>query len=70
MPYGTAIEELRTGKIAMQRISDMPPKRTLYLIRPSSGQNFRQQPAVDRFFATVAEHLLESLGSLARRVGS
>ena len=70
MPYGTAIEELRTGKLAMQRISDMPPKRTLYLIRPSSAPALREQPAVDRFLASLVEHLLESLGTLARRVGS
>jgi LysR family nitrogen assimilation transcriptional regulator len=70
MPYGTAIEELRTGKLAMQRISDLPPKRTLYLIRPSSAPAFRQQAAIDRFFASVTDHLLESLGSLARRVGT
>ena len=70
MPYGTAIEELRTGKLAMQRISDQPPKRTLYLIRPANTPAFRQQEAVDRFFASVTEHLLESLGSLASRVGS
>ncbi|AZO78987.1 MULTISPECIES: LysR family transcriptional regulator [unclassified Bosea (in: a-proteobacteria)] len=70
IPYGTAIEELRAGKLAMQRISDQPPKRTLYLIRPGNAPAFRQQEAVDRFFASVTEHLLESLGSLARRVGS
>lgn len=70
MPYGTAIEELRTGKLAMQRISDMPPKRTLYLIRPSGTPGFREQAAVDGFFASVTEHLLDSLGSLARRIGT
>ncbi|MGO4286699.1 LysR substrate-binding domain-containing protein, partial [Bosea sp. TAB14] len=70
IPYGTAIEELRAGKLAMQRISDLPPKRTLYLIRPSGAPVFRQQEAVDRFFASVTDHLLESLGTLARRVGT
>lgn len=70
MPYGTAIEDLRAGKLATQRISDLPLKRTLYLIRPGNAPGFRQQEAVDRFLASVTEHLLVSLGPLARRVGS
>jgi LysR family nitrogen assimilation transcriptional regulator len=69
MPYGTAIEELRAGKLASQRISDLPLKRTLFLIRPSNPPAFRQQEAIDRFLDTVADRLLDSLGSLARRVG-
>ncbi|MGO4126935.1 LysR family transcriptional regulator [Inquilinus sp. YAF38] len=69
MPYGTAIEELRAGKLVMQRISDLPLKRTLYLIKPSGGTAFRQQDAIDRFLASVTDHLLESLGQLAHRVG-
>lgn len=70
MPYGTAIEEIRSGKLATQRISDLPLKRTLYLIKPSNSPAFREQDAIDRFLGTVAERLLESLGSLAQRVGS
>ncbi len=70
MPYGTAIEELRAGKLASQRVSDLPLKRTLYLIKPSNFPAFRQQEAIDRFLGTVTERLLESLGSLAHRVGS
>ncbi len=69
MPYGTAIEELRAGKLVSQRISDLPLKRTLFLIRPSNPPSFRQQEAIDRFLDTVADRLLDSLGSLARRVG-
>ncbi len=62
MPYGTAIEELRAGELVMQRISDLPLKRTLYLIKPSGGTAFRQQDAIDRFLASVTDHLLESSG--------
>lgn len=70
MPYGTAIEALRAGELVSQRISDLPLKRTLYLIKPSNFPAFRQQDAIDRFLATVTERLLESLGSLAHRIGS
>ncbi|AOO84088.1 hypothetical protein BHK69_01790 [Bosea vaviloviae] len=70
MPYGTAIEALRAGKLVSQRVSDLPLKRTLYLIKPSNFPAFRQQEAIDRFLATVTERLLESLGSLAHRIGS
>lgn len=69
MPYGTAIEDVRDGKLVSQRISDLPPKRTLYLIRPTNPPVFRQQEAIDRFLGTVSERLLESLGQLAHRVG-
>ncbi len=69
MPYGTAIEDVRDGKLVTQRISDLPPKRTLYLIRPTNPPVFRQQEAIDRFLGTVSERLLESLGQLAHRVG-
>ncbi|CAN7569728.1 LysR family transcriptional regulator [Bosea sp. LjRoot9] len=70
MPYGTAIEALQAGELVSQRISDLPLKRTLYLIKPSNFPAFRQQDAIDRFLATVTERLLESLGSLAHRIGS
>ncbi len=69
MPYGTAIEDVRDGKLVSQRISDLPPKRTLYLIRPASPPLFRHQEAIDRFLETVTERLLDSLGPLAHRVG-
>lgn len=69
MPYGTAIEDVRDGKLVSQRISDLPPKRTLYLIRPTNPPVFRQQEAIDRFLGTVSERLLDSLGQLAHRVG-
>ncbi len=70
MPYGTAIEELRAGKLVGRRISDLPVKRTLYLIKASNAPALRQQEAIDQFLETITEHLLESLGPLARRVGT
>ncbi len=70
MPYGTAIEELRAGKLVARRISDLPVKRTLYLIKTSNAPALRQQEAIDQFLETITEHLLESLGPLARRVGT
>ena len=69
MPYGTAIEELKAGKLVGRRISDLPIKRTLYLVRAAGGQAPRQNEAMERFLGTVTEHLLESLGPLARRIG-
>lgn len=70
MPYGTAIEELRAGKLVARRISDLPVKRTLYLIKAGNAPALRQQEAIDQFLETITEHLLESLGPLARRVGT
>ncbi len=70
MPYGTAIEELRSGQLVGQRVSDLPLKRTLYLIRPANVAGFRQQEAIDLFFNSITERLLASLGPLARRIGA
>ncbi len=70
MPYGTAIEELRAGKLIAQRISDFPLRRTLYLIRQSKGPTFRNEPAIDHFLARVADGLMTSLGPLARRIST
>ena len=70
MPYGTAVEEIRAGKIAVQRISDTPLTRTLYLLKPSHAPVSRHQDAIDSFLDTIVKRLLESLGPLARRVGA
>lgn len=70
MPYGTAVEELRTGKLVMQRITDVPLRRTLYLIKPTNAPAFKQQDAIDSFLDSVVQRLLESLGTLAHRVGT
>ena len=69
MPFGTAVEEIKAGKLAMQRISDLPLTRTLYLLKPSGVIPLRSQEAVDRFIDAIVHRLLDSLGSLARRVG-
>ncbi|WP_332685501.1 LysR family transcriptional regulator [Bosea sp. (in: a-proteobacteria)] len=69
MPYGTAIEELKAGKLIGRRVVDLPVKRTLYLVRAAGGQASRQNEAMERFLGSVTEHLLESLGPLARRIG-
>lgn len=68
MPYGTAIEELRAGKVVMQRISDIPLKRTLYFLKSTNKSAFREQAEIDSFLDSVAERLFESLGTLARRI--
>ena len=70
MPYGTAVEEIRAGKIAVQRISDTPLTRTLYLLKPSHAPVSRHQDAIDSFLDTIVKRLLESLGPLAQRVGA
>lgn len=69
MPYGTAIEEIRTEKLIMQRISDVPLSRTLYLLKSIENAPSRHQEAIDRFIDRILQRLLASLGPLARRVG-
>ncbi|MCR4524194.1 LysR family transcriptional regulator [Bosea sp. 47.2.35] len=69
MPYGTAIEEIRTGKLVVQRISDVPLSRTLYLLKSTKDAPSRYQDAIDQFIDNIVERLLASLGPLARRVG-
>jgi len=69
MPFGTAVEEILAGKLAMQRISDVPLTRTLYLLRAAHSLPSRNQEAIDRFIEVIVQRLLESLGPLARRVG-
>ena len=69
MPYGTASEEIRAGKLVMQRVSDIPLTRTLYLLRPSNAASFRSQDLIDHFIDGIVRRLLDSLGPLARRVG-
>ena len=68
MPYGTAIEELRAGLLVGRRISDLPVKRTLYLLTSANAQPLRHQAAIDAFLAKIADTLLASLGPLARRI--
>lgn len=69
MPYGTAIEEIRTGQLIMQRISDVPLSRTLYILKSAYKAPSRYQDAIDQFIDNIIERLLVSLGPLARRVG-
>ncbi len=68
MPYGTAIEELRAGLLVGRRISDLPVKRTLYLLTSANAQPLRHQAAIDAFLSKIADTLLASLGPLARRI--
>lgn len=69
MPYGTAVEEMRAGKLVTQRINDLPLTRTLYLLKPLNAPPSRHQEAIHAFLDTIVQRLLESLGSLARRLG-
>jgi LysR family transcriptional regulator, nitrogen assimilation regulatory protein len=65
MPYGSAIEELRSGLVVTHRI-DPPIRRTLYLAKPAKRAPLRNEADVDAFLRSTAKRVLEALGPLAR----
>ncbi|MFY9697395.1 MAG: LysR substrate-binding domain-containing protein [Rhodoplanes sp.] len=65
MPYGSAIEELRSGLVVTRRI-DPPIRRTLYLAKPAKRAPLRNEAEVDAFLRSTAKRVLEALGPLAR----
>lgn len=67
MPWGSAIEELRSGLIVTRRI-DPPIRRTLYLAKPTKRAPLRCEAEVDAFLRSTAERIFEMLGPLARRL--
>jgi LysR family nitrogen assimilation transcriptional regulator len=67
MPYGSAIEELRSGVVVIRRI-EPPIRRTLYLAKPAKRAPLRHEADVDAFLRSTAERVFETLGPLARRL--
>lgn len=66
MPYGIAVEELKSGRLIGRRIVEPILQRTLYLVRPAGQPPFRCGAEIDRFLGTIAQRLVHSLGPLAK----
>jgi LysR family nitrogen assimilation transcriptional regulator len=66
MPYGTAIDELRSGALVARRITDPVIRRTLYRVRPSKHPPFRNEDAIQDVLARAQARLIASLGPLVQ----
>jgi len=64
MPYGTAIDELRTGALVARRVTDPIIRRTLYMVRPSKRPAFRNEDAIQDVLDRAQTRLVGSLGAL------
>ena len=68
MPYGSAIDELRSGTLVARRITDPTIRRTLYMVRPSKHLPFQHEDAIQRVLERAQDRLVASLGTLAEVV--
>jgi LysR family nitrogen assimilation transcriptional regulator len=64
LPYGIAIDELRSGALVARRITDPVIRRTLYMVRPSKHPPFRNEDAIQDVLVRARDRLIASLGPL------
>jgi LysR family nitrogen assimilation transcriptional regulator len=64
LPYGTAIDELRSRALVARRITDPVIRRTLYMVRPSKHPPFRNEDAIQDVLVRAQARLIASLGPL------
>ena len=68
MPYGSAIDELRSGTLVARRVTDPTIRRMLYMVRPSKHPPFQHEEAIQHVLERAQDRLIASLGTLAEAV--
>lgn len=68
MPFGNAIDDIESGRIAGRRIVNPTLKRTLYLVRSRRRAPFKYENELLELLAATCVQFAERLGPLAKRL--
>jgi LysR family nitrogen assimilation transcriptional regulator len=68
LPYGSVMDEVRTGKLDARRIVAPPLRRTLFLASSNRRTRFRNEPALTGVIRSSLSALTDVVGTLAQPV--
>jgi LysR family nitrogen assimilation transcriptional regulator len=68
MPYGNAIDDIESGRLAGRRIVNPSLRRTLYLVRSLRRAPFKYEDELLELLGAMSVLFAEKLGPLARRL--
>ncbi|MDB5930801.1 MAG: hypothetical protein JWR60_2508 [Polaromonas sp.] len=68
MPYGNAIDDIESGRLAGRRIVNPSLKRTLYLVRSLRRAPFKYEDELLELLGAMSLRFADKLGPLARRL--
>lgn len=68
MPYGNAIDDIESGRLAGRRIVNPSLKRTLYLVRSLRRAPFKYEDELLELLGAMSQRFADRLGPLARRL--